>query len=122
MLCLSKADKMPTKKLFISKFFALLLLSVHFLSVFIDKKSKKSKNSGTQGFSYFFACWRKDPDPDVDPYKIMTNPHPGGPKNKRILRIHNTDRGISMVPSEAYFPNSYDIFTSTKGGGALLAS
>jgi hypothetical protein len=70
------------KKSFFSKFFfPFFFLRVHYnqFSLFIDiKVKKKSQNCRNQGFSYFFACLRKDPDPDQDPDKILTDPD--GPK------------------------------------------
>jgi hypothetical protein len=65
------------KNKFFSKLFCLLLFdgTGTLPSIFIDKKSKKSQqNSRNQGFSYFFACWRKNPDPNPDLNNIMTDP------------------------------------------------
>jgi len=69
----------PTNNIFSS-----LLFEGTFTSVFKNKVKKKPKHSRNRGFSYFFACWWKEPDPDLDPYKIM-------------IRIHNTD-GQSVPP------------------------
>ncbi len=71
----SVGDKMPT-----NKFFCLFVFEGYiFTSVFTfrDKKSKRShKKVEIKVFLTFFACWWKDPGP----YKIMTDPDPGGPK------------------------------------------
>jgi hypothetical protein len=67
----SVADKLPTK----NKFFCLLLFEGTFTSVFIEK-FKKSQNSRNQGFSYFFSLLMEK----SNPYNIMTDPDPVGPK------------------------------------------
>ncbi len=95
LTCLSVADKMPTKyKFFLKQVFCLLFFKGCFTSVFIDKKSKRShKIVEINFFLTFFACWWKDPDP----YKIMTDPDPGGPKTYgsrsrsiTLLRVNHT--------------------------------
>jgi hypothetical protein len=44
------------------------------------KKSKKShKIAEIKVFLTLFVCCWKDPDRDPDPYKIITDPDPGGP-------------------------------------------
>ncbi len=46
------------------------------------KMSKKSQKVEIKGFLTTFAWWRKDPDPEPDPYLWITDPHadPGGSK------------------------------------------
>jgi len=69
---------MPTKNKFFQIFFAYYFLKVR-SSVFIDIKSKRSYNIvEIKVFLLFFSCLWKDPD--ADPYKIMTDMDPGGPK------------------------------------------
>jgi hypothetical protein len=60
-------------------------------------KDKKSQNGRNQGFSYFFACWWKDPYPDPDPdptNNAGSRSGSGRLKNIRIrslrIRIHTT--------------------------------
>ncbi len=53
-----------------SKFFCLLVVS--------------HKTAEIKGFPSLFALWWKDPDPDSDPFKIMTDPDPGI-QNIRVL-------------------------------------
>ncbi len=91
----------PQNIFFSSKILALLLLKVHFLSVFVDKKSKKSKNRGNQGFPYFFCLLTEGSGTRSG--SVQNNVESGSwrPKNKRI---HNTDRGISMVPISDLLP------------------
>ncbi len=59
----------------IQKYFCLLLFDDTLTSVSIYKKSKRrQKIVGIKVFLTSVACWWKDPDP----YKIMTDPDPGG--------------------------------------------
>jgi hypothetical protein len=56
LLCLSVADRKPTKNKFFQSFIAYCFLKVHLYQSFKDKKSKKkSQISKNQGFSYFFS-------------------------------------------------------------------
>ncbi len=71
LLFLPVAVKQPTKNNIFSNVFCLLLFEGTFTLVIKDKMRN-------QGFSYFFAWWRKESDPD--PYKIMTDPDLEGPK------------------------------------------
>ncbi len=73
----SRLPKKFRKNLFFPKFFCLLLFEDTFTSFFRDKKSKKSqKTVGIKVFLTIFAWWKKDPDP----YLLLTDPDPGGPK------------------------------------------
>ncbi len=90
---LQDANKNKWKK----KFFCLLLFEDTFTSFFKNKKLKRSKkNSWYQGFSYYFACWLKDPDPD---------PYPGDPKHIRIRRIRIRIRTRSTDIAKCYRNN-----------------
>jgi hypothetical protein len=60
-----------------SKFSCLLLFEDTFtVNHSSNIKSQKQVPKKYKDISYFFACLWKDPDP----YKIMTDPDPGGPK------------------------------------------
>ncbi len=43
-----------------------------------DEVTKQLKSR----FSSFFVCWWKDPEPEPDPYKEITDPDPGDPKKQ----------------------------------------
>ncbi len=84
----SVSDKMPTK---IKVFFkAFLLITFGRYIYFSFRRSHTIVEM--KFFLTFFVCWWNDPDP----YKIMTDPVPEGPKNIRI-RIHNTVSDNSVL-------------------------
>ncbi len=78
---------MPTKKSFFSDFACLLLSEGIFTSVFKRYKvirnsliSEITKQQKSRILYSFFASLWKDPDPQPDTYKIITDPDPGGAK------------------------------------------
>jgi hypothetical protein len=63
------------------KFFCFLLFEATFISFFKNKKSKRNhKTVGIKVFLTYFACLKKDPEPD--PYLVIMDPYPdpGGSK------------------------------------------
>ncbi len=87
LLFSSVADKMPTENFFL----LLITFSGTFTSVFNDKKSKGShKIVEIRVFLTCYTCWQKDPDP----YKIMTDPDPGGLKTcgSGSTRLYGTQK------------------------------
>jgi hypothetical protein len=62
---------------------------------------------------------KKDPDPDLDPYKNMTDP--GGPKNIRIIRIwihhyNSVLMGTLLTPQK----DTLDSYLYPLGGAHLI--
>ncbi len=73
--CFFRQWKMPTNIHFFKTFFDYYSFKAHLH----HKKSKKSQNNRNQGFSCLF-CSLIEGSGSPEPYKIMTNPDPGGPK------------------------------------------
>ncbi len=74
----SRCQQKTNKK----KFFYLLLFEGTFTLFFKDKKCKIShKTVGIKVFLTIFACWKKDPHPDLYLWLMDPDPNPEGPKH-----------------------------------------
>ncbi len=77
-------------KIFVSKFFCLLLFEATFKSFFKLQVKKKSQNSRK-------IRWYKDPDP----YLVLMDPDPGGPKTS------GSESAALIVPNVPDIPDSF---------------